>query len=170
MYSRIQEQDLLGQDPEIRRLWQRSIRGLLIVFGAVALWACDSAPQPDQVLISNVHIVDPVEGLVPDQQVLIEAGQIISVENSGAELPANPNRKVRDAAGQFLTPGLWDMHVHFVFDPALTNEMADLFLDYGINACPVPGIGVLSWPAAGGGAICGVLPRPARPAGRAPHG
>ena len=71
MYSRIQEQDLLGQDPEIRRLWQRSIKGLLIVFGAVALWACDSAPQPDQVLISNVHIVDPVEGLVPDQQVLI---------------------------------------------------------------------------------------------------
>ena len=134
MYSRIQEQDLLGQDPEIRRLWQRSIRGLLIVFGAVALWACDSAPQPDQVLISNVHIVDPVEGLVPDQQVLIEAGQIISVENSGAELPANPNRKVRDAAGQFLTPGLWDMHVHFVFDPALTNEMADLFLDYGITS------------------------------------
>ena len=39
-----------------------------------------------------------------------------------------------------------------------------------VHACPVPGIGVLSWPAAGGGAICGVLPRPARPAGRAPHG
>lgn len=33
-----------------------------------------------------------------------------------------------------MIPGLWDMHVHFVFDQNLTHEMADLFLDYGITS------------------------------------
>ena len=33
-----------------------------------------------------------------------------------------------------LIPGLWDMHVHFVYDMNLTDHMADLFLDYGITS------------------------------------
>ena len=129
-----QEQTPPGQNPRARRLWRQPIRGMLLILGATALLACDRVPQPEQLLIDNVHIVDPVDGLVTDQQVLIEDGRIISVNTSGTQLPDNAKRQVRDASGQYLIPGLWDMHVHFVFDPALTNEMADLFLDYGITS------------------------------------
>ena len=133
MQPRNRTADITGRTPTPGFFSRGAARLLLVVFAA-ALWGCDTTPQPDQILIDNVDVIDPVDGLIAKQQVLIEAGRIISVTDAGTALAENPNRTVRDAAGQFLIPGLWDMHVHFVFDPALTDEMADLFLDYGITS------------------------------------
>lgn len=130
----IQQRPQPSQNPGPHGLWQRGSRCLLVILVAATGWACDSSPQPDQILIENVHIIDPVDGLISDQQVLIEGGRILSVDEAGTKLPENANREARDAEGQFLIPGLWDMHVHFVFDSALTNKMADLFLDYGVTS------------------------------------
>jgi hypothetical protein len=52
-------------------------------------------------------------------------------EPSAAEVPP---AQVIDGAGRYLIPGLWDMHVHFLYDEALTDHMAGLFLDYGITS------------------------------------
>ena len=41
---------------------------------------------------------------------------------------------VIDATGKYLIPGLWDMHVHFLYEPKLTEHMADLFLQYGVTS------------------------------------
>ena len=65
-----------------------------------------------------------------------------------------------------MIPGLWDMHVHFVYDMNLTDHMADLFLDYGITSVrdtggnidqlaelrrtmPAPKPNIYIWPATG---------------------
>jgi len=48
-----------------------------------------------------------------------------------AALPAD---RVIDGAGRFLIPGLWDAHVHFVYDEALTEAMPGLFLRWGITS------------------------------------
>jgi hypothetical protein len=110
------------------------LKSLLVAITTLLILSCGTAPNPEQILIDNVSVVDPVAGLIPDQQVLIEEGQILSIRPAGSELAENPNRVLRDATGQFLIPGLWDMHVHFVYEPTLTDAMADLFLDYGVTS------------------------------------
>ncbi len=100
----------------------------------VALNGCSSAVESQQTLIENVSVVDPVSGLTQNQQVLIEDGEIAAVADTSQALTLNANAERFDAQNRYLIPGLWDMHVHFVYDPTLTNEMADLFLDYGVTS------------------------------------
>ena len=100
----------------------------------VALNGCSSTVESQQTLIENVSVVDPVSGLTQSQQVLIEDGKIAAVVDTSEALTLNANAERFDAQNRYLIPGLWDMHVHFVYDPTLTNEMADLFLDYGVTS------------------------------------
>ena len=100
----------------------------------VALNGCGVAAKSQQTLIENVSVVDPVSGLTQNQQVLIEDGKIAAVTDASKALTLNANAERFDAQNRYLIPGLWDMHVHFVYDPTLTNEMADLFLDYGVTS------------------------------------
>ena len=51
----------------------------------------------------------------PDQTVVVRDGRISQVGRAG-EIPIPSDATVLDGAGQFLIPGLWDMHVH-QFDP-----------------------------------------------------
>ncbi len=99
-----------------------------------ALVGCDADPTTKQLLIENVHVVDPVSGLTENRQVLVEDGTIAAVADASAQLALNTQVERFDGKGRYLMPGLWDMHVHFVYDPTLSHEMADLFLDYGITS------------------------------------
>jgi hypothetical protein len=99
-----------------------------------ALVGCDAGPTTKQLLIENVHVVDPVSGLTENRQVLVEDGTIAAVADASAQLALHTQVERFDGKGRYLMPGLWDMHVHFVYDPTLTHEMADLFLDYGITS------------------------------------
>ena len=99
-----------------------------------ALAGCDAGPTTKQLLIENVHVVDPVSGLSENRQVLVEDGTIAAVADASAQLALSTQVERFDGKGRYLMPGLWDMHVHFVYDPTLTHEMADLFLDYGITS------------------------------------
>jgi imidazolonepropionase-like amidohydrolase len=63
-------------------------------------------------VIDNVTIVDPAaERLSPASRVIIRAGRIEAV-GPRANVRIPPGARRIDAAGQFLIPGLWDMHVH----------------------------------------------------------
>jgi imidazolonepropionase-like amidohydrolase len=48
--------------------------------------------------------------------------------------PAPAARRREDAGGRYLIPGLWDMHVHFLYDESLTEPMPRLFLRYGVTS------------------------------------
>lgn len=87
-------------------------------------------------LLENFHLVDVVSGEIHENQiVLIDGGMITAV------LPASQRQSVRaqqeiNLAGNFLIPGLWDMHVHFegrdlIEDNAL---LFPVYLAYGITA------------------------------------
>jgi len=94
---------------------------------------CGQPPkQPIDVVIENVTVIDPVSGARGLQRVLVDDGSIIAVE--AMTEPAPTASDVVDATGQYLIPGLWDMHVHFLYDEALTSVMAELFLDYGVTS------------------------------------
>jgi imidazolonepropionase-like amidohydrolase len=92
------------------------------------------------IAITHVNVIDVVNGGVhPDQTVIVEGGKIASISPAaGAKLA--PNATVINATGEFLIPGLWDMHVHLRSDLrrpqtrlASENEATlNLFLPNGV--------------------------------------
>jgi hypothetical protein len=113
------------------------IKALLALALCWALLGCVDAPQAPKTIINNVNIVDPVDGLITQQQVVIQDDIIVYVgpaEKINAASEAGTSDQVVDAMGQFLIPGLWDMHVHFLYDEALTDVMPELFLRYGVTS------------------------------------
>jgi len=82
--------------------------------------------------IENVTVIDPVNGPAEAQRVVVVDGIIASVGPMSEPVPQVAS--VRDGSGRYLIPGLWDMHVHFLYDEGLTDVMPGLFLDHGITS------------------------------------
>lgn len=92
---------------------QMFLRSLVVLFTMALAAACPVFAQAPQETTSIIHVtvVDVASGKeLPDQTVVLRGDRIISV---GVFDPANPlPGHVIDAHGNFLIPGLWDMHVH----------------------------------------------------------
>ncbi len=108
-----------------------SPRSAFLALALAALQAGCSGPAAD-LSIENVTVIDPVSGRAEGQRVVIREGTIVHVGPMARSAPASRQRL--DADGRFLIPGLWDMHAHFLYEPALTGHMAGLFLDYGVTS------------------------------------
>lgn len=99
------------------------------------------SPMPRQspqasLALRDVTIIDVARGLaLPNRTVVIEGDHIAQVEKSGAvSLPAGA--QIVDAAGKFLIPGLWDMHVHTIFGdwfPGGREIALPLFIANGVT-------------------------------------
>lgn len=81
--------------------------------------------------VSNVTVIDAVNGVRQNQTVLIQGDQIIAVQAASQPLDA---ATVIDGEGKYLIPGLWDFHVHLSYDERLTDAMPGLFLSWGITS------------------------------------
>jgi imidazolonepropionase-like amidohydrolase len=84
-------------------------------------------------VIHKITIVDPLEGLIPNQTVVIKGDQIFEIYNSKDLLLSSKN-KIYDAGNSFLIPGLWDAHIHFGYEKELASYMPDLFLYHGVTS------------------------------------
>src|SRR6476661_7574594 len=107
---------------------------------ACALLLSGCARKPTQialsdVVINHVNVVDVETGTVrANQAVIISKGQILRVENTGKESFAA--KKYIDGTGQYLMPGLWDMHVHFRGGDTLAQanqNLLPLYLAHGVT-------------------------------------
>jgi dihydroorotase len=65
--------------------------------------------KPYDLLIRQGKVVDPSQGLEAVQDVAVRQGKIARVE---PEIPAAQARRVVDARGKIVTPGLIDLHTH----------------------------------------------------------
>lgn len=104
----------------------------VIVFTAGVLWPLSSPTppaRPDAVLIKNSTLVDIETGqLKPGIDILLMGDRIVKV---GASLTQEGAKQI-DAAGKFVIPGLFDMHMHsFKLSPEL---MHPLFVANGVTA------------------------------------
>ena len=106
---------------------------------ALAFLLCALAPssysEDSEVMdlaITNVSVIDVVSGGVSKQSVLVNEGKIARLLDPGESV--GQSLEVIDGTGQFLLPGLWDMHVHIVYEEQLIQQMPDLFLDYGVTS------------------------------------
>jgi imidazolonepropionase-like amidohydrolase len=108
----------------------------MIFFPALAALTAVISLAPAQTLtITHVSLIDVTDGKVrPDTTVTIEGNRVVSVAPSTAN---NPKRGlVVEGRGQYLIPGLWDMHTHVYFDNTAadgTDLVLPLFLANGVT-------------------------------------
>ncbi len=105
---------------------------LLSCLLALALSACGSdTPAPTGTAITNVTVIDAVNGVRSAQTVVFDGDEILSVQPAGEPVSV---AETIDGSGKFLVPGLWDMHVHLTYDDTFTEDMPALFLAHGITS------------------------------------
>jgi len=85
---------------------------------------CGFAQQYD-LLIKNGHVIDPKNNINAVKDIAIANGKIAKVGN---DISATETKKLIDATGLYVVPGLIDMHTH-VFVGSKANAFAD-----GINS------------------------------------
>ena len=90
-------------------------RGLILFLAALpALLSAQhrSVPEPAALVLARVTVIDTTGAAPkPDMTVLIRGDRIAAVGRSG-QVAVPAGAQVVDASGNFLIPGLWDMHVH----------------------------------------------------------
>ena len=95
----------------------RKILTLLVILllpCEVLLVAQTTTPSAGALVFTHVTVIDVARGLLqPDMTVVVEGNRIAAV---GKSARVSRNAKVIDATGQFLIPGLWDMHAHSLTD------------------------------------------------------
>ncbi len=89
-----------------------------------------------QIAIAHVTVINPGAASVqPDSIVVINGDRITFVSHS-VVVPLAKNTRVIDGRGQFLIPGLWDMHVHSAFGdwfPGGRDIILPLFIANGVT-------------------------------------
>lgn len=94
----------------------------------IAIWgAMLPSARAQQLTLTHVNVIDVATGRIqPDRTVVIAGARIVRVGPSG-RAGSPRNGPVVDATGQYLIPGLWDMHTHVFFD-GTASAGADLIL------------------------------------------
>jgi imidazolonepropionase-like amidohydrolase len=88
------------------------------------------------IVVIHATVIDPGSATVrPDQTVVIRDDRITEVGDA-ARIAIPQHARVIDATGQFLIPGLWDMHVHSAFGdwfPGGRDIILPLFIANGVT-------------------------------------
>ena len=97
--------------------------------------SCAESPMQDKnaYVLSNLTLIDPVDGLVSNKSILIEEGSIAQIIEAKEEDTFKGYSRY-DFSGKFVIPGLWDAHVHYAFNDSLRSSMNRLFLAHGITS------------------------------------
>ena len=83
----------------------------LVICAAILIAPVAVLTQPVTLVITGINAVDVVDGrIVPNTTVTIRDQTISNVTPDGAAPPAEA--RVVNGQGQYLIPGLWDMHAH----------------------------------------------------------
>jgi imidazolonepropionase-like amidohydrolase len=85
--------------------------------------------------ITHVTVIDTITGTTqPDTTVMIQGNRITGIAPSAGLVPKAG--QIVDARGEYLIPGLWDMHTHVYFDSTAadgTDLVLPLFLANGVT-------------------------------------
>ena len=84
-------------------------------------------------LIKNITLIDPVDGEIPAQDLLIEGDKIVQIASIGALEDTAGITKTIDGDGKYLIPALWDSHVHVTANPGIGLTALPLFVANGIT-------------------------------------
>ena len=93
-------------------------------------------PAPGPTVITHATIVNPGTSSVQRNKTVVITGDRITSVSDTEKFQLPKNARVIDAAGQYLIPGLWDMHVHSAFGdwfPGGRDIILPLFIANGVT-------------------------------------
>ncbi|HLN00047.1 MAG TPA: amidohydrolase family protein [Bryobacteraceae bacterium] len=88
------------------------------------------------IVITHVTVINPGTSQVQANRTVVVTGDHITSVADAAEVQLPKNAHVIDATGQYLIPGLWDMHVHTAFGdwfPGGRDIILPLFIANGVT-------------------------------------
>ena len=94
---------------------------IIVFFLGLLTTPCTQAQEFD-LLIKGGHVLDPANAIDGRKDIAVKDGKVSKVAE---EIPASSARKVVDATGLYVTPGLIDMHVHVFMGNDLGAYIAD---------------------------------------------
>src|ERR1041385_2573785 len=101
-----------------------------------SLGTAESNLVPPTAVITHVTVINPgTSSIRKDQSVVIGGEHIVAVTDAAKYAPAK-NVRVIDGTGQYLIPGLWDMHLHSAFGdwfPGGRDIILPLFIANGVT-------------------------------------
>jgi imidazolonepropionase-like amidohydrolase len=101
----------------------------LLLIPALLFAQSNKSTQSKTVVLTHVTVIDATGArAMPDMTVVIDGNRISDLGKS-REVKVPKGAQVIDAAGKFLIPGLWDMHVH-TFDK---NLFLPLYVANGVT-------------------------------------
>jgi len=106
---------------------------LAVASGALA----QATLEPTQSVITDVTVINPRSDSVQPHSIVVINGNRITFVSRSAAAPLAKNTHVIDGHGQFLIPGLWDMHVHSAFGdwfPGGREIILPLFIANGVTS------------------------------------
>jgi imidazolonepropionase-like amidohydrolase len=110
------------------------VRNLKILLLALPLLTLGAKAQ-QTLTITHVTIIDTVKGKTqPNTTVTVQGNRITGIASSTSIV--SQAGQIVDGTGEFLIPGLWDMHTHVYFDSTAadgTDLVLPLFLANGIT-------------------------------------
>src|SRR5262245_54748261 len=114
----------------------RAQRFAAVLVLLTSLGMAQSNLEPPTAVITHVTVINPgTSSIRKDQTIVIAGGHIVAVTDAAKYQPAK-NMRVIDGTGQYLIPGLWDMHVHAAFGdwfPGGCNIILPLFIANGVT-------------------------------------
>src|SRR5579872_991516 len=93
-------------------------------------------PAPGPTAITHVTVVNPGTSSVQRNLTVVITGDRITSVSDAEKFQLPKNARVIDATGQYLIPGLWDMHVHSAFGdwfPGGRDIILPLFVANGVT-------------------------------------
>ena len=91
---------------------------------ALVLMSGSLLAQNYDMLIKGGHIIDPVNNIDQVMDLAIKGNKIAAIEK---EISANQAKKVVDASGLIVSPGLIDMHTHNFYGTVHNRYLANSF-------------------------------------------
>ncbi len=93
-------------------------------------------PAPGPTVITHATVLNPGTSSVQRNRTVVITGDHITSVSDTDKFQLPKNARVIDAAGQYLIPGLWDMHVHSAFGdwfPGGRDIILPLFIANGVT-------------------------------------
>src|SRR5215468_5841646 len=92
--------------------------------------------EPPATVITHTTVINPGTSSVQANRTVVVMGAHIMSVSGAAKFRAPKNARVINATGQYLIPGLWDMHVHSAFGdwfPGGRDIILPLFVANGVT-------------------------------------
>ncbi len=112
------------------------MRQLFVVLICLLILGCPPLPEPADIIIKNVNLIDITSGKIEKKDIFITDGRITSIVTKGEGNAYYKAETIINAKGNYALPGFWDNHVHFRGGDSLladNKNLLKLFLANGVT-------------------------------------